>query len=81
MASADLFVLNDHELTLDTTMMYRHEDYVEAIRLVETGKIQLKPLQSKHFPFQEYLQAYKYIEANREGTMKVLIDVDTQEKE
>lgn len=81
MASADLFVLNDHELTLDTTMMYRHEDYVEAIRLVEAGKIQLKPLQSKHFPFQEYLQAYQYIEANREGTMKVLIDVDTQEKE
>ena len=62
-------------------MMYRHEDYVEAIRLVEEGKIRLNPLQSKHFPFQEYLQAYQYIEANREGTMKVLIDVDTQEKE
>lgn len=76
MASADLFVLNDHELDLDTTMMYRHEDYVEAIRLVEAGKIQLKPLQSAHFPFEKYLDAYKYIEANRETTMKVLIDVD-----
>lgn len=80
MASADLFTLNDHELDLDTTMMYRHEDYVEAIRLVEEGKVRLKPLQSAHFPFEKYLDAYKYIEANREMTMKVLIDMDpTQE--
>ncbi|MCI8455025.1 MAG: alcohol dehydrogenase catalytic domain-containing protein [Lachnospiraceae bacterium] len=76
MASADLFTLNDHELDLDTTMMYRHEDYVEAIRLVEEGKVKLQPLQSMHFPFERYLDAYKYIEANRETSMKVLIDVD-----
>lgn len=79
MATVDLFTLNDHELDLDTTMMYRHEDYVEAIRLVSEGKIQLKPLQSKHFAFERYLDAYKYIEANRETTMKVLIDVDSEE--
>ena len=75
MAHADLAVLNDKELTLDTSMMYRHEDYVEAIRLVEAGKIQLKPLMSRHFPFREYLEAYRYIDENRESTMKVLIDV------
>lgn len=79
MASVDLFTLNDHELDLDTTMMYRHEDYVEAIRLVGEGKIQLKPLQSKHFAFADYGKAYQYIEANRETTMKVLIDVDSEE--
>lgn len=71
----DLAVLNDHELDLNTTMMYRNEDYLEAIRLVEEGKVQLKPLISKHFPFQEYLAAYQYIDANRETTMKVIIDV------
>ncbi len=76
MAKADLFTLNDHELDLDTTMMYRHEDYVEAIRLVEEGKIKLQPLQSMHFPFERYLEAYQYIEANKETSMKVLIDVD-----
>lgn len=76
MASVDLFLLNDHELVLDTSMMYRHEDYVEAIRLVGEGKIQLKPLQSTHFPFENYLDAYRYIEANREKSMKVLINVD-----
>ena len=78
-AHVDLFTLNDHELDLDTSMMYRHEDYVEAIRLVEEGKVQLRPLMSRHFAFGAYLQAYRYIEENRETTMKVLIDVDPEE--
>lgn len=76
MANVDLAVLNDHELDLDTTMMYRHEDYVEAIKLVSEGKIQLEPLMTKHFSFTDYVEAYKYIDANRESTMKVIIDVD-----
>ena len=80
MASVDLAVLNDHELTLDTTMMYRHEDFVDAIRLVSEGKIKLKPLMSKHFAFKDYLEAYQYIDANQEKTMKVLIDVDDTEE-
>ncbi len=76
MANVDLAVLNDHELDLNTTMMYRHEDYVEAIRLVNEGKIALQPLISKHFAFKDYLAAYEYIDANRESTMKVIVDVD-----
>ena len=74
-AMVDLAVLNDHELDLNTTMMYRNEDYIEAIRLVQEGKVQLKPLISKKFPFEEFLQAYRYIDENREKTMKVIIDV------
>ena len=80
LASVDLAVLNDHELDLNTSMMYRHEDYVEAIRLVGEGKIQLKPLMSKHFAFADYQAAYEYIDANREATMKVLIDMDAEEE-
>jgi L-iditol 2-dehydrogenase len=79
MATVDLAVLNDHELDLNTSMMYRHEDYLEAIRLVEEGKIRLRPLMSRHFAFRDYLAAYAYIDANRETTMKVLIDVDGSE--
>ena len=74
-AHVDLAVLNDHELDLNTSMMYRSEDYETAIQLVQEGKVQLAPLISKRFPFQEYLAAYQYIDANRESTMKVLIDV------
>ncbi|MDR1801066.1 MAG: alcohol dehydrogenase catalytic domain-containing protein [Lachnospiraceae bacterium] len=75
MATVDLAVLNDKELDLKTTMMYRNEDYLDAIKLLDENKIQLKQLQSKTFPFKEYLDAYKYIDANRETTMKVLIAV------
>ena len=75
-ANVDLAKLNDSELDLNTSMMYRHEDYVDAIRLVQEGKIRLSPLQSAHFAFRDYSEAYRYIDANREKTMKVLIDVD-----
>lgn len=75
MAQVDLAVLNDHELDLNTTMMYRNEDYVDAIQMVQDGLVHLKPLISKKFPFREYKQAYEYIDANRETTMKVIIDV------
>lgn len=77
MASVDLAVLNDHELDLNTSMMYRTEDYDTAIKLVNQGKVQLTPLISKHFAFKDYLEAYKYIDENRESTMKVIINVAT----
>lgn len=76
MANVDLAVLNDHELDLNTTMMYRHPDYVEAIELVNAGKINLKRLMSNHFTFLDYQKAYEHIDNNRESTMKVLIDVN-----
>ena len=74
-ASVDLAVLNDHELDLNTSMMYRTEDYAAAIELVNQGKVSLAPLISKHFAFKDYLEAYKFIDENRESTMKVIINV------
>ena len=74
-AQIDLAVANDHELCINSSMMYRHEDYVEAIALAEKGRVQLDPLMSKTFAFRDYQKAYDYIDANREETMKVLIDV------
>ena len=75
MAKVDLAVLNDHELDLMTSMMYRHEHYLEAIRLASEGKVQLLPLVTTRFPLSQYQDAYRFIDANRETTMKVLIDV------
>jgi len=79
-ASVDLAKLNDSELDLNTSMMYRHEDYADAIRLVVEGKIRLKSLQSARFAFKDYQKAYEYIDSHREATMKVLIDVDPTEE-
>lgn len=74
-ANIDLAVANDHELDLKSTMMYRHDDYVDAIQLVKDHKVLLEPLISKKFPFEKFLDAYQYIDDNRETTMKVIIDV------
>jgi len=74
-ANIDLAVLNDHELDLKTSMMYRNDDYLEAIRLVGEKKVKLAPLVSKHFPFKQYVDAYKFIDGDRERALKVIIDV------
>ncbi|MCR5085300.1 MAG: alcohol dehydrogenase catalytic domain-containing protein [Succinivibrionaceae bacterium] len=79
-ASVDLAKLNDSEIDLNTSMMYRHEDFVDAMRLVSEGRIKLRPLQSAHFPFRDFPKAYEYIDTHREATMKVLIDVDGPEE-
>lgn len=76
MANVNLAVLNDKELCLNSSMMYRNEDYIEAINLVKTGKIKLLPLISAHFSFKDFASAYKYIDDNRESTMKVIVDIE-----
>lgn len=81
MAAIDLAVANDHELDINSTMMYRNEDYLDAIRLVKEKKVVLKPLVSKHFRFKDYLKAYQYIDENRETTMKVIINVQADDEE
>lgn len=68
-------VLNDYELDLNTSMMYRNEDYIDAIKLVKEGKVELDKLISNQFSFKEYKDAYEYIDNNRETTMKVMINV------
>ena len=44
-------------------MMHTHVDYVDLLIF--------KPLQTKYFPYKDYLRAYQYIDENR--TMKVII--------
>ena len=75
MATVDLAVLNDHELDLQTSMMYRRNDYLDAIALVQEKKVHLEPLISQHFAFKDFGKAYRYIEENPKTTMKVLINV------
>lgn len=80
MAEIDLAVANDHELDIKSTMMYRHDDYMDSIDLVKNGKVHLRPLISKTFAFKDYLKAYQYIDDNRETTMKVIINVQENKK-
>ena len=68
--------VQDHELRLIGTAMYREEDYLEAIKLVEAKKIELDALITNHVPFLEYDNAYKIIEEKKDEVMKVIIQVD-----
>ena len=56
-------------------MMYRHEDYLKAVEEIDAGRIVLQPLISNRFPFEQFDEAYKFIDANRETCMKVMIDL------
>jgi len=71
----DMSVLCEHELTIAGTMMYRHEDYEQAVQWIAEGAIQLQPLLSRHFPFGQFPEAYKFIDTEGEKTMKVMMDL------
>ena len=70
----NLGFVHDRELRLIGSLMYKEEDYEVAIEFIRSQKIKVKPLISAHFKFEDYPQAYKYIEQNKERTLKVLID-------
>ena len=71
----NLGLVQDRELNLRGTLMYRRPDYLRAIELIDSGQVQTQPLMSTHFAFDDYLDAYHYIEAQGDRSMKVFIDV------
>lgn len=71
----DLAVVGDRELNLVGTLMYRREDYEEAVRRIGAGEIVTEPLESKHFPFEQWPGAYEYIAREGANVMKVFIDL------
>lgn len=74
--AVDMGLIQDKELRVLGTLMYKKEDYEIAIDLIQSGKINLGALISKHFPFRKYQEAYKFIEQNKDTTMKVIIDME-----
>ena len=72
----DVGLIQDRELSLVGTLMYQQVDYENAIELLNTGRMNLGPLITNHFPFDRYLDAYHAIEAAHGNTMKVMIDLD-----
>lgn len=72
----NMYHVGEHELNVLGSMMYRKEDYEEAVNLIASGAIKTDSLLSRHFPFEQYLDAYKYIEERGDKSMKVIIDVN-----
>jgi len=71
----DMGLVQDHELTLRGTLMYRREDYERAVALMQSGQVRTEPLVTMHFPFERYADAYAAIDHARDRVMKVFIDL------
>ncbi len=72
----DLAAVQDRELRLIGILMYQTKEYIQAIDLVHTGKVQLEPLITKHFKFEDYEKAYQFIDEKKDKTLKVFIDIN-----
>ena len=73
--AVDMSVVCEHELTLKGSMMYRHEDFEQAVEWIASGEVQTDPLVSKHFAFEDFDKAYAFIDAEGDKAMKVMIDL------
>ncbi len=71
----NLALVQDRELNLRGTLMYQRGDYERAVALIASGGIVTEPLVTKHFSLVDYLEAYRFIDAFGDRTMKVIIDV------
>lgn len=72
---ADLGLVQDRELKLTGTLMYKKEDYLKAIVLLENNKINTSPLITSFFPFDKYIDAYHFIDEKKDQCLKVLIEI------
>ncbi|MCD6386412.1 alcohol dehydrogenase catalytic domain-containing protein [Candidatus Sumerlaeota bacterium] len=68
-------LVQDRELELVGTLMYMRPDFEVAVNLIYSGKINVSPLISARFNMRELQKAYKYIEQNKDTTLKVIITV------
>jgi len=72
----DLGLVQDRELTLRGTLMYKKEDYQRAVALIAGGQVATAPLDSRHFPFAQYADAYTFIQRQGDKCVKVFVDLE-----
>ncbi len=72
----DMAAVGDRELNLVGSLMYKHEDYQQAVQWIAERAVNTEALITRHFPLERYADAYRYIEAMGDKTLKVMIDVN-----
>lgn len=70
----NLGLVQDRELELVGTLMYKDDDFPTALELVRNGKVKVEPLITHRFPLSQAAQAYATADERR-GSVKVLIEV------
>lgn len=71
----DMGFVGEHELNLFGSMMYKQEDYTEAIKFISEKRINTSALITNHFSADQFLAAYKMIDREADKVLKVMIDM------
>ncbi|GIP34933.1 zinc-binding dehydrogenase [Paenibacillus sp. J2TS4] len=76
LATVNMGYVQDHELSLLGSAMYREEDYIKAIELVKEGLIEFDTLITHRVKFRDYAEAYEIIDQQKDKAMKVMIEME-----
>lgn len=68
---ADVFALKD--LRVDGVFAYTTGNFAEALRLIETGRMNLKPLITHTLPMQDFEKAFDLLITRKEPVVKVML--------
>jgi len=74
-----IFEASNKEVDICGSFRY-HDTYPSALELMATGKINVKPLVTHHYPLEECQIAFETAETGREGAIKVFIQVSKDAK-
>ena len=55
----DMGLVQDREFNIRGTLMYQRQDYERAVNLIAAGDVVTGPLMTNHFPFEDYVAAYR----------------------
>lgn len=73
--SVKMGLVQDRELELIGSLMYSREDFLDAMKLLEIGTLEAKPLISKIFSIDQVDEAFKFAATKKEKAVKVLISI------
>ena len=68
-------VLQRQEIELIGHMMYVREDYQDAIRFIQQGKVSLQGFVSGRYPVEQLAEAFAFIDAQPDDVMKILVSL------
>jgi len=75
-ASINMGYVQDHELSVLGSAMYRKEDFLKAIELINAGLVEFDILITHRIKFKDYRKAYEIIDQQKDKVMKVMIEMD-----
>jgi L-iditol 2-dehydrogenase len=70
-----MILVQDKELQVTGSLMYTWSDYEAAVDLLARRAVDVRALQTHHFPFERWPDAYRLLTEDPGSALKVLIDV------